>query len=64
MKPLVRVLIVTDDWPGVVKGGFLPWTTQDAKDATGEHSREFHLGEFLSVLQNTKWVASAAISRS
>ena len=56
MKPLVRVLIVTDDWPGVVKGGFLPWTTQDAKDATGEHSREFHLGEFLSVLQNTKWV--------
>ena len=56
MKPLVRVLIVTDDWPAVVNGGFLPWATQQANDATGKNSREFHLGEFLSVLENTKWV--------
>ncbi len=25
-------------------------------EATGRNSREFHLGEFLSVLQNTTWV--------
>lgn len=56
MKPLVRVLVVTDDWPGVVNGGFLSWKTQAAAEATGQNSREFHLGEFLSVLQNTQWV--------
>ena len=52
MKPLVRVLVVTDDWPGAaVNGGFLPWTAQTVAEATGRNSREFHLGEFLSVLQ-------------
>ena len=55
-KPLVRVLLVTDDWTGVVNGGFLPWTTQPASDATGPDSREFHLGEFLHVLASTAWV--------
>lgn len=56
MKPVVRVLVVTDDWPGVVNGGFLRWTEQPAAQATGPNSREFHLGEFLQVLQNTTWV--------
>ena len=57
MKPLVRVLVVTDDWPGAaVNGGFLPWTGQTVAEATGRNSREFHLGEFISVLQNTAWV--------
>jgi hypothetical protein len=57
VKPLVRVLVVTDDWPGnTVNGGFLKWTEQAASAATGRNSREFHLGEFLSVLGNTAWV--------
>ena len=55
-KPLVRVLVVTDDWIGVVNGGFLQWTTQPAAQATGPNSREFHLGEFLQVLTDTAWV--------
>lgn len=56
MKPIVRVLLVTDDWPGVVNGGFLPWGAQSTADATGPNSREFHLGEFLKVLTQTTWV--------
>ena len=53
---VVRILIVTDDWPGVANGGFLQWTDQASGAATGANSREFHLGEFLSVLTNTAWV--------
>ncbi len=56
LKPMVHVLVVTDDWPNSANGGFLPWTLQAAAEATGPNSREFHLGEFLSVLQNTAWV--------
>jgi len=57
MKPLVRVLVVTDDWPALsVNGGFLRWTEQVVGDATGPNSRQFHLGEFLKVLEATTWV--------
>ncbi|KRA57758.1 hypothetical protein ASD79_15690 [Caulobacter sp. Root655] len=45
MKPLVRVLIVTDRFDG----GFLHWTSH-------EPNREFHLGEFVDVLLNTSWL--------
>jgi len=56
MKPLVRVLMVTDDWPASqVNGGFLCWTDQASADATGRQSRQFHLGEFLQVLESTVW---------
>lgn len=56
MKPLVRVLMVTDDWPGgAVNGGFLRWTDQPSADATGRQSRQFHLGEFVKVLESTVW---------
>jgi len=53
MKPIVRVLIVTDD--GLANGGFLQWGTQPTADATGPNSREFHLGEFISVLTGYTW---------
>src|SRR5262249_34280904 len=43
----------TDD--GLANGGFLQWGTQSAADATGPNSREFHLGEFISVLTGYTW---------
>uniref|UniRef100_B0T0G8 Uncharacterized protein n=1 Tax=Caulobacter sp. (strain K31) TaxID=366602 RepID=B0T0G8_CAUSK len=45
MKPLVRILIVTDRYDG----GFLHWTSH-------EPNRAFHLGEFIDVLLNTTWL--------
>jgi hypothetical protein len=54
MRPLVRILIVTDDGPA--NGGFLQWSSQPMPDAVGTNSREFHLGEFVRVLQDTQWV--------
>jgi len=54
MRPIVRVLIVTDD--GLSNGGFLKWTDQSSADAISVHSREFHLGEFISVLTGTSWL--------
>jgi hypothetical protein len=54
MKPTVRVLIVTDD--GLANGGFLKWSDQAMPAAVGPNSREFHLGEFLRVLQGTAWL--------
>ena len=57
MKPVVRALIVTEDWLFTVNGGFLQWTEQPAAAATtGVATREFHLGEFLRVLTDTIWV--------
>lgn len=57
MKPIVRALIVTDDWDGVANGGFLQWADQPAPDqTTGPQARQFHLGEFVKVLQETTWV--------
>lgn len=56
MKPLVRVLIVTDDADSGPRGGFLHWKTQAVPAATGDSSREFHLGEFVDCLTNTSWV--------
>lgn len=53
---VVRVLLVTDDWFGVVNGGFLQWGDQPMPAAVGKNSREFHLGEFVRVLQDTAWV--------
>lgn len=56
MKPKVRVLIVTNDWQGVVSGGFLRWADQTGPDITADmKSREFHLGEFVRVLRETSW---------
>lgn len=54
MKPLVRILIVTDD--GLANGGFLKWGGQPMPAAIGPNSREFHLGEFVNVLEQTAWV--------
>jgi len=54
MKPLVRVLLVTDD--GLANGGYLQWTDQAMPAAIGTNSREFHLGEFVRVLQDTAWL--------
>ncbi len=54
MKPIVRVLVVTDD--GFTNGGFLKWSDQTAAAAIGANSREFHLGEFLHVLTGTTWL--------
>ena len=54
MKPIVRVLIVTDD--GLANGGFRDWADQSLADATGPNGREFHLGEFVSVLTKTPWL--------
>ena len=54
MRPIVRVLIVTDD--GLANGGFLQWGDQVSADATGPNSREFHLGEFVSVLTGYSWL--------
>jgi hypothetical protein len=52
MKPLVRVLMVTDDWPASqVNGGFLRWTDQASADAAGRQSPQFHHGELLQVLE-------------
>lgn len=59
MKPLVRVLLVTDDFGGpggAPHGGYLRWQEQAMPDAIGNSSREFHLGEFVQVLQNTAWL--------
>ncbi|HET7504806.1 MAG TPA: hypothetical protein VFK02_27475 [Kofleriaceae bacterium] len=56
MKPFVRILIVTEDWPSVSNGGFLQWRDQPMPDAIGDNSRDFHLGEFVDVLVNTAWV--------
>ena len=54
MSQIVRVLIVTDD--GLAHGGFLQWSDQATPAATGGNSREFHLGEFVRVLQDTSWL--------
>lgn len=54
MKPIVRILIVTDD--GFTNGGFLLWQDQSMPAAIGANSREFHLGEFIRVLQDTTWL--------
>lgn len=58
MKPTVRILIVTDDFEtGASHGGFLHWKGQAMPEAvTSMTSREFHLGEYLSVLESTAWV--------
>ena len=58
MNPLVRVLIVTDDFfvGGTPRGGFLRWADQSANAATGDSARQFHLGEFTRCLSDTKWV--------
>ena len=57
MKPLVRVLLVTDDFyvGGTPRGGFLRWMDQSANAATSDASREFHLGEFTRILAETNW---------
>jgi hypothetical protein len=54
----VQILIVTDDWESaLVNGGFLQWGDQPIPDRfTGPHAREFHLGEFIKVLQETVWM--------
>ena len=54
MKPIVRILIVTDD--GLAIGGFLRWVDQPMLDAVGSNSREFYLGEFIRVLKETVWM--------
>lgn len=55
MSTMIRVLVVTDD--GLANGGFLQWTEQDAAVASVEgKTREFHLGEFMRVLQETAWI--------
>lgn len=59
MKPLVRVLLVTDDFGGPGNppfGGYLRWQDQSASAAIGTSSREFHLGEFVKVLEETPWL--------
>lgn len=59
MKPIVRILIVTDDFGAggnPQRGGFLRWQDQSDTAAIGASSREFHLGEFCQCLQNTSWV--------
>ncbi len=52
----VRVLIVTDDFGSGTRGGFLRWTEQAAAEAVGTSSRQFHLGEFIRVLEETTWI--------
>lgn len=54
MKPIVRILIVTDD--GLANGGFLRWAEQSMPAAVSSNSREFHLGEYLRVLNETAWL--------
>ncbi|MDQ6946290.1 MAG: hypothetical protein M3256_08440 [Actinomycetota bacterium] len=55
--PVVRVLIVTNDWIGVVNGGFLQWTDQPSPQKWDDKlSRQFYLGEFVDVLEKTAWV--------
>lgn len=59
MKPWVRVLLVTDDFgePGATPhGGYLRWQDQGMPAAIGPASREFHLGEFVQILQSTTWL--------
>ena len=59
MKPVVRVLLVTDDFGGPGSppfGGYLRWQDQSASAAIGTSSREFHLGEFVKVLEDTAWL--------
>ena len=56
MRPLVRVLIVADDQSPFAHGGFLRWVDQDPADVDGDHSRDFHLGEFVKCLEETTWV--------
>jgi hypothetical protein len=59
-KPVVRVLLVTDDFASSgPRGGFLRWQDQAMPDAIGDESREFHLGEFVHCLEHTKWVGFA-----
>lgn len=54
--PVVRVLVVTNDWEGVINGGFLRWTEQPAPDNTDDvQAAQFQLGEFIRVLQETRW---------
>jgi len=56
MRPLVRILIVTDDQFSDVHGGFLRWVDQDPADVDGPFARDFHLGEFVLCLEETSWV--------
>jgi hypothetical protein len=56
MRPQVRILIVTNDWPGVVNGGFRFWSEQGPSERTGPNSRQFHLGEFVRTLAQTPWL--------
>lgn len=54
--PIVRILVVTNDWEGAINGGFLRWTEQPAPANTdGTLAAQFQLGEFLRVLQETRW---------
>ncbi len=55
-KPVLRVLVVTNDWEGAINGGFLRWTEQPAPDNTDDvKAAQFQLGEFIRVLQETRW---------
>jgi hypothetical protein len=54
--PVFRVLVVTNDWEGAIDGGFLRWTEQPAPDNTDDvKAAQFQLGEFIRVLQETRW---------
>jgi hypothetical protein len=56
MRQKVRVLLVTDDQAANAHGGFLRWIDQNSADVEGDHSRDFHLGEFVACLEETSWV--------
>ena len=61
MKPLVRVLLVTDDFGGPggnPHGGYLRWQDQAMPAAIGTASREFHLGEFVHTSKTQRGSAS------
>jgi hypothetical protein len=54
--PVIRALVVTNDWEGAINGGFLRWTEQPAPDNTDdEKAAQFQLGEFIKVLQESRW---------
>lgn len=54
--PIVRILAVTNDWEGAINGGFLRWTEQPAPANTDDTlAAQFQLGEFIKVLQETRW---------
>jgi hypothetical protein len=54
--PVVRVLVVTNDWEGAINGGFLRWTEQPAPANTDDTlAAQFQLGEFIKVLKETRW---------